>query len=85
MILLCVDFIVSLSYNKCFQEKVCETILISFSLDDYKKTEKVMYKYFKDKCVKSRVSIKEKKERGSYLLEEIKDNGWMREKYKKDI
>ena len=55
-----------------------------FSLDDYKKTEKIIYiNILRTNMSSSEFQLKKKKERGSYLLEEIKDNGWMREKYKK--
>ena len=43
-----------------------------FSTNDYKKNYKIIYKYLKDKYVKSRVWIKKKDETRSYLLEEIK-------------
>ena len=43
-----------------------------FSTNDYKKNDKIIYKYLKDKYVNSRVWIKKKDETRSYLLEEIK-------------
>ena len=43
-----------------------------FFTNDYKKNYKIIYKYLKDKYVKSRVWIKKKDETRSYLLEEIK-------------
>ena len=45
-------FYLSLSY--CFQ-KICLDYTNIFSLNDYKKNDKIIYKYFKDKYVKSRV------------------------------
>ena len=54
-----------------------------FSLNDYEKNDKIIYKYFKDKCVKSRVEIKKIDETRNYPLSEIKHNDLMSEKYKK--
>ena len=54
-----------------------------FSSNDYKKNGKIIFKYFKDKYVKSEVQIKKIDETRNYLLEEIKLNELTREKYKK--
>ena len=54
MNLLCVDFIVSLS--KKMLDMLSGKILLDytnlFSLNDYKKNDKIIYKYFKDKYVR---------------------------------
>ena len=52
MILLCVDFIASSSYNICLTLLYCTNLLFS---NDYKKNDKIIHKYFKAKYVKSRV------------------------------
>ena len=54
-----------------------------FSTNDYKKNDKIIYKYLKDKYVNSRVWIKKKDETRSYLLEEIKHYDLLSEKNKK--
>ena len=51
--LICVDFVILLLKNIYLQEK---TNL--FSANDYKKNDKIMNKYFKDKYVKSRIQTK---------------------------
>ena len=48
MILLCRDFTVSLSQKICLQEKLIDYTNL-FSLNDYKKNDHIIYKYFKDK------------------------------------
>ena len=45
-----------------------------FYLDDYKKNDKIIYKYFKDKYIKFRVETKNVDETRNYLLGEIKHN-----------
>ena len=55
MILLCVSFLVSLSENTCMQQKTLLDYTNLFSPNECKKNEKIMYKFFKDKYVKSRV------------------------------
>ena len=47
-----------------------------FSLNDYEKNDKITYKYFKDKYVKSRVQIKKIDETDD-PLSEIKHNDLM--------
>ena len=54
-----------------------------FSPNDYKKNDKIIYKYLKDEYVKSRVWIKKIDETRSYLLEEIKHYDLLSEKNKK--
>ena len=54
-----------------------------FSPNDYKKNGKIIYKYLKDKYIKSRVWIKKIDETRSYLLEEIKHYDLLSEKNKK--
>ena len=49
MNLLCVDFILSLSYNICLQKKTLLNYTNLFSPNNYKKNDKIIYKYFKDK------------------------------------
>ena len=49
MVLLCVDFIVWLSQNICMLEKNCLDYTHSVSSKDYKKNDKIIYKYFNDK------------------------------------
>ena len=51
-----------------------------FSLNDYKKNDKIICKYFKDKSVKSRVQIKKIDETRNNLLEKINHNDLMSEK-----
>ena len=46
-----------------------------FSPNDYKKNDKVIHKYFKDKCVNSRLQIKKIDETRNFLLEGINHNG----------
>ena len=45
-----------------------------FSLNDHKKNDELIYKYFKDKYVKSGVQIKKIEETRNYLLGEIEHN-----------
>ena len=45
-----------------------------FSLNDHKKNDKIIYKYFKDKYVKPGVQIKKIEETRNYLLGEIEHN-----------
>ena len=57
-----------------------------FSVSDYKKNYKIIYKYFKDKYdgrSKSRVQFKKIDETRNDVLEEIKHNDLISEKYKK--
>ena len=54
-----------------------------FSPNDYKKNGKIIYKYLKDKYIKSRVWIKKIDETRSYLLEETKHYDLLSEKNKK--
>ena len=54
-----------------------------FSANDYRNDDKIIYKYFRDKYVKSRVSIKKMDESRNYPLDEINRNDLMSEKYKK--
>ena len=52
-----------------------------FSLIDYKNNGKIIYKYFKDKYVKSWIAKID--ETRNYLIEDIKHNDLMSEKHKK--
>ena len=54
-----------------------------FYPNDYKKNEKIIYKYFKDKYVSLKFKLKKIDETRNYLLEEINLYDLMREKYKK--
>ena len=54
-----------------------------FPLNNYKKNDKIIYKYFKDKYVKSRIQTEKIDETINDLLEEIKHNYLMSEKHKK--
>ena len=64
------------------QDKLDYTNL--FSLNDYKNNDKIIYKHFNNKYGKSQVSIKKKiDETKNYLLDEIKHNDLMSQKYKK--
>ena len=56
MILLCVDFTVSLPYMIAGTTLLDYTNL--FSSNDYKKNDKVIYKYFKDKYGKRKCKMK---------------------------
>ena len=57
-----------------------------FSLNDYQKSDKVTYKYLKDKCDKRkygrRLQIKKIDETRNYFSEEIQQNDLMGEKHK---
>ena len=53
-----------------------------FSQNEYKKNDKI-YKYVKDKYVKSSVQIRKIDETRNYLLEEMKLNDLMSEKHNK--
>ena len=46
---LCVSFIISLSYNICSEEKRYLIITIYFLRMTFEKNDKIRYKYFKDK------------------------------------
>ena len=54
MNLLCLEFIVLLSYNICWKKNLCYIILILFSSNDYNKNVKIIYKCFNNEYVKSR-------------------------------
>ena len=54
-----------------------------FSLNDYKKYDKIMYKYFKDKYNTSLGQTEKVDEIRNYLLEGIKNNDLMGEKHRK--
>ena len=54
-----------------------------FSPTEYKKNDKIIYKYFQDRYAKSSVQIKKIDKTRNYLLEEIKHNDLTSEKYKK--
>ena len=57
-----------------------------FSPDDYKKNDKIIYKYFKDKYAEEaslEFRLRNIDEKRNYPLEEIKHNDLMSEKYKK--
>ena len=73
MILLYLDFVVLLS--QWLQQKVLSYTNL-FSPNDYKRNEKIIYKYFKDKYgkIKHKLWIKTKKidKRRNYLLQEMK-------------
>ena len=53
-----------------------------FSPNDYKKNDKIIYKYFKEKYGNPWLSIKKADETRNYLLEEIKDDDLMSKKHK---
>ena len=53
------------------------------SRNDYKKNNKIIYKYFKDKYVSLEFIFKKIDETRNYLLEEINHNDLISEKYKK--
>ena len=57
------------------------TILLS--CNDYKQNDKIIYKYFKDKYVKSSSYTERKNETINYLLDEIKHDDLMSEKHEK--
>ena len=57
-----------------------------FFLNDYKKNDKRIYKYYNDNMVEEEsveFRLREIDETRNYLLDEIKHNNLMREKYKK--
>ena len=54
-----------------------------FYPNDYKKNDKIIYQYFKDKYVSLEFRLKKIDETRNYLLEEINLYDLMREKYKK--
>ena len=55
-----------------------------FSSNEYKKNEKTIYKYFKDKYDRVlEFRLRKIAETRNYLLDEIKHNDLMTEKYKK--
>ena len=54
-----------------------------FSQNDYKKNDKIIHKYFKDKYGQSRIQTEKIDETRNYLLDEIKHDDLMREKHKK--
>ena len=56
-----------------------------FSLNDYKKNDKIISKYFKGKYEEASLDFRLRKidETRNYLLDEIKHNDLMSEKYKK--
>ena len=57
-----------------------------FSLNDYKKNDKIIYKYFKDKYVEEaslEFRVSKIDETRNYLLDEIKLNELTSEKYNK--
>ena len=54
-----------------------------FSPNGYEKNSKIIYKYFKEKYVKSQVYTEKKDETMIYLLDELKHNDLMSGKYKK--
>ena len=54
-----------------------------FSQNDYNMNDKMIYKYFKDKYVKSLVQFKKIDETRNYLLDEIKHKDLMSKKHKK--
>ena len=57
MVLLCVNFMVSISQNICFRKNFVR-LYHWFSPNNYKKNDKIIYKYFKDKyCITDCVSI----------------------------
>ena len=59
-----------------------------FSANDYKKNDKIIYKYFKDNMVEEEsleFRLKKIDETRNYLLDEIKHNDLMCERYKKSI
>ena len=49
MNLVCVDFILSLSWRMCLHEKTLLYYTNWFSRNDYKVIDKIIYKYCKDK------------------------------------
>ena len=53
-----------------------------FSLNDYKKNDKIKYKSFKNKMSSLKFRLKKIDETRNYLLEETKHNDLVNEKYK---
>ena len=53
-----------------------------FSPNDYKKNDKIVYKYFKDKEASLKFRLRKIDETRNYLLDKIKHNDLMGEKYK---
>ena len=78
MVLLWADFTVSLAGKSLLNLSYTNL----FSPNDYK-SDKIIYKQFKDEYVKSRVQIKKIDETRTYLLQEIKHNDLINEKHKK--
>ena len=67
------------------QEKLCKIILTCF-LNDYKKSDKIIYRYFKDKYGREGkywFRLRKIDETRNYLLQGIKHNNLISEKYKK--
>ena len=67
----CITFIEYMLAGKTFR------FINLFSLNDYKKNDKIIYKYFRGKYTESQDETR------NYLLAEIKRNDLMSEKYKK--
>ena len=54
-----------------------------FSPNIYKKNDNIIYKYYKDKHLKSRIYTEKIYETKNYIIEEVKHNNLMSEKYEK--
>ena len=87
MILLCVGFIVLFSWNIWLQEKTLLDYTYLFSPSDYQKNAKVMYTYFKEKCLKKKckpwILTKKIDEIRNYHLAGVKHNELISKKHKK--
>ena len=82
MNLLCADFIASLSQNMLAGKALLDCTYL-FSPNDYKKNEKRIYKYFKEKYILSlEFRLRKLDKKRNYLLEQMKHNDLMNEKYK---
>ena len=86
MNLISVDFIVSLSYNICLQEKLCQIILLCFLRITIKSMTKNYISILKINMaeeVSLEFRLRKTDETRNYLLDETRHTDLMSEKYKK--